>query len=108
MFDTGASVSISNNASDFVTSDKPGFGPILRGITSTGIVKVSGTVKWIVKNNDGVDQVILTHAYYVLYASVRLFSPQKYIKQLENAGLSLRPKVTYLHLRIKVALHFLN
>ena len=106
MFDTGASVSISNNASDFVTSDKPGFGPILRGITSTAIVKVSGTVKWIVKNNDGVDQVILTHAYYVLDASVRLFSPQKYIKQLENAGLFITSKSNVFAFEDKSCLTF--
>ena len=78
------------------------------GIMLTVVIKGSSTIKWIVKNDDEVNQVILTHAYYVLDASVRLFSPQKYIKQLENASLLLRPKVTYLHLRIKVALHFLN
>ena len=44
------------------------------------VVKGYGTVKWIIKNDDGGDQVILTHAYYVPDAVVWLFSTQKYIK----------------------------
>ena len=60
--------------------DNPAFGPTLRGIMLPMVIKGSSTVKWIVKNNDGVDQVILTHAYYVLDATVLLFSSQKYMK----------------------------
>ena len=46
----------------------------------TVVIKGSSIVKWIVKNDNEVDQVILTHAYYILDATVLLFSPQKYMK----------------------------
>ena len=92
VFDTGALVSISNDASYFVTWYKPVFGPTLRGMKSTAVVKWSGTVTWIVKNDEGVDQVILTHSYYVPDDDVRLFSSQKYIKKLQNAGLFITSK----------------
>ena len=50
------------------------------GIMLTVVIKGSSTIKWIVKNDDEVNQVILTHAYYTPDATVLLFSSQKYMK----------------------------
>ena len=80
VFDTGHSFSISNDSSDFITWDNSAFGPTLRGIILPVVIKGSSTVKWIVKNDDEVDQVILTYAHYILDATILLFSPQKHIK----------------------------
>ena len=91
IFDTGASISISNAASDFVSWDPMPHHRYLQGITSKTSVQGSGMVRWEMYDDDGALHVIQTQAYYVPDAKARLLSPQAYLRQQQDGALVLRP-----------------
>ena len=72
VFDTGASVSISNESANFVSWDDSADISSLRGITSAAAVQGSGLVRWYLQDDQGTEHCIETHAYFVPNAKVRL------------------------------------
>ena len=79
VFDTGATVNVTPCRSDFLsfTTDRS----TLNGITAQAPVLGYGKVRWEVYDDSGRRHFILTTAYYVPDARLRLFSPQEYIHQ---------------------------
>lgn len=94
VFDTGASVSISNEPSDFVSWDQRVDVPSLQGITSAATVQGSGLVRWYLQDDQGNEHCIEIHAYFVPNAKVRLLSPQRYMKQSQHGDLLQTPGST--------------
>ena len=97
VFDTGASVCISNDPKDFVTWDQHVDVPALQGITSRAPVQGSGTISWSLLDDNGVSHDITTKAYFVPDAKVRLFSPQRFLRDRTSGGLVLTPNSTTLY-----------
>ena len=62
VFDSGASVSISNNSKDFVRWDDSISVPTLQVITSTATVQGSGLVRWDLRDDNGVEHTVETKA----------------------------------------------
>ena len=77
VIDTGASVTLTPSAADFVGPISPSHKSRIRGLNSTTIVADVGTIEWSIQDALGTIRVIRTEAYYVPDASIRLFSPQK-------------------------------
>ena len=94
VFDTGASVSISNDSKDFVTWDSSPTVPTLQGITSTATVQGSGVVRWVVRDDNGKEHTIETKAYFVPNAKVRLLSPQRFLRTRDRGAMILTPGST--------------
>ena len=97
VFDTGASVSISNTLSDFVSWDATSDVPALQGITTQAPVQGSGIVRWTVTDDNGRPHHIETDAYYVHAAKVRLLSPQRYLRQRKLGSFVLHPNSTIFY-----------
>lgn len=79
--DTGASISITPNLTDFI-------GPLVQCSTKTlqglqgGVAVVGhGTVSWTVRDTNGCIRNIRTKAFYVPAARIRLLSPQTYFQE---------------------------
>ena len=85
IFDLGASISVSPCKDDFIDL-KLKDAHSLKGLTGDAQVKGIGTVQWIVMDDKGKEQRIVTEAYYVPSANVRLFSTYPYFCRLENVG----------------------
>jgi hypothetical protein len=97
VIDTGASVSLTPNHSDFV-------GPIretdiseMQGLSSTSKVAGKGKVKWTVRDLFGRTKTIFTEAYYVPDVTIRLFSPQVYFRTNDRGELKVNKAGAFLH-----------
>ena len=88
VIDTGASVSVTPNASDFVGGLATDNLPDLRGLNHTSKVAGTGLVEWSIYDVHGRIRKIRTRAFYVPDATIRLFSPQSYFQ--EQGGGDLR------------------
>ena len=78
VFDTDATVSISNDRNDFISWDKKRDCQSLRGVTEEAKVQGFGIVEWKISDVGGRHQTIKTQYCYVPDAAVRLFSPQAF------------------------------
>ena len=87
VIDTGASCSISPVHSDFISNILPADVPSLNNISGTTAVVGQGTIEWRIQDAKGIVKPIQTSAYYVPTATIRLFSPQVYIKN-DTSGTS--------------------
>ena len=85
VLDTGASVSITPLASDFVTPIQPMPGSSVRGLSSSISIAGIGFVEWTLRDVNGNVATVRTKAYHIPEAEVRLFSPQVYFQE-NNAG----------------------
>jgi hypothetical protein len=76
-FDTGASIAIMIELSDFVSPPKPLARPMKLGGMANGIeIKGIGKIYWTFTAKDGTEVQIRTEAYYVPEANQRLLSPR--------------------------------
>ena len=78
IFDSGASISITPDRSDFTTFTSNTGSTTLTGITSTAVCKGKGTILLTVLDDDGNKREIKTEALYVPAAKVKLLSVQRY------------------------------
>ena len=81
VIDTGASMSITPNLSDFVTPLHACKITELNGLSHKSPVLGEGKVEWTVRDVFGSVRTIQTMAYYVPSASIRLLSPQTYFQE---------------------------
>ncbi len=97
VIDTGASISISGEESDFVygiTAVDPN--ERIQGLNHSIAVAGIGTVRWKIRDELGQIATVETTAYYIPEARIRLFSPQLYF--LEEQGGSLHMNKDGVHL----------
>ena len=87
VIDTGASVTLSPIASDFVGPILPCKRTHLKGLSSQTSISGIGTVSWVIRDALGTIRRIETEAYFVPDASIRLFSPQKYFQESDRGHL---------------------
>jgi len=106
IIDTGASCSLTPNATDFT-------GPLskadisgLSQVSGRATVAGSGTVAWNIEDQNGVRRKITTNAYFVPSATVRLFSPQVYIGNNRKARLLVDHRGASLTLKCGSTLSF--
>ena len=82
VIDTGASCSITPLLSDFTSSPTTADTKSLGSLTSASTtVTGQGPIEWKIEDMNGVCRPLPTTAYLVPEATVRLFSPQIYIKE---------------------------
>jgi hypothetical protein len=79
VIDTGASSSITPIASDFTSEISKADLQELKQVNGTTPVCGQGIVEWPIEDVEGVRRSIVTEAYFVPDAGIRLFSPQIYI-----------------------------
>jgi hypothetical protein len=91
VIDTGASCSITPMHSDFIGTIDPSDVPTLNNISGTTSVVGQGTIEWNIQDAKGIVKPIQTTAYYVPQATIRLFSPQVYIKEDNDVKELWRP-----------------
>jgi hypothetical protein len=99
VIDTGASVSLTPNASDFIHPIKPTKLSSLQGLGSTSRVDGQGIVEWQIRDVLGCVRTIRMEAYLVRDAAIRLFSPQVYFKEANLGWLQVD------HLKAELCLH---
>ncbi len=85
IFDTGASMSISNNKADFPYGIEP-CNVDLQGIGSGLHVKGKGKVRWKFQKVGGGFVTVENMAYYEPAVKFKLFSPQSYLMQAKSEG----------------------
>ena len=83
VLDTGASISCTPFASDFVTELET-VNDELTGLNETIEVQGAGLIEWSIRDYFGRISVVRTRAYLVPSAHVRLFSPQTYFKENQS------------------------
>ena len=87
VIDTGASVTLSPVASDFIGPIRPSKQTHLNGLSAKTVVAGVGTVSWTIRDALGTIRRIQTEAYFVPDASIRLFSPQKHFQESDSGHL---------------------
>jgi hypothetical protein len=98
VIDTGASCSITPVHSDFISTIQPSNVHVLNNISGTTAVVGHGTIEWNIQDANGVVNPIQTSAYYVPQATIRLFSPQVYIKEDKSNTSEMTLKNNGVHL----------
>ena len=86
VFDTGCSLSVTPYEGDFITALEEPDVDVMKGLSDTVAIKGVGMVQWTVRDYHGIVGTIITRAYLVPQASIRLFSPQTYFKENEGKG----------------------
>ena len=82
VIDTGASMSITPELSDFAVHPTPSTTKSLGSLTTAKtIVSGEGMATWLIEDFNGITRSLSTTAYYVPAATIRLFSPQVYISE---------------------------
>ena len=90
VFDTGASISLSPDANDFVSwDDDVSPPPPLGSITSQVAVARQGRVRWWFRDDRGLRHSVETPAYHVPEAKLRLFSPQAYLRDVGSGSFTV-------------------
>ena len=82
--DTGATISISPDITDFVSELDPVTDNKLNGLGHTIKIEGIGWVEWTVRDYYGKVTRIRTRAFYVPQGDIRLFSPQAYFKECRD------------------------
>ena len=95
VIDTGASVSVTPNASDFVGGLATDNLPDLRGLSHTSKVTGTGLVEWSIYNVHGRIRKIRTRAFYVPDATIRLFLRSR-ISKSKGVAICAVPALTLL------------
>ena len=98
VIDTGASCSITPVHSDFISTILPSDVPALNNISGTTSVVGQGMIEWRIQDAKGIVRPIQTTAYYVPKATIRLFSPQVYIKNDTSGTSEMLLQRTGIHL----------
>ena len=106
VIDTGASLSITPTAIDFTQEIVAFLCTSLNQLSGKTVVVGKGLIKWDIEEVTGVRRQLMTHAYYVPTATIRLFSPQAYIGNNVKAQLLLTSKRTYLTPKCDTLLQF--
>ena len=106
VIDSGASISLTANYNDFVGPIRPATITELQGLSHTTKVHGVGQVKWTVRDVFGATRTIKTQAYYILEATVHLFSPQTYFCEQQKGHLRLDHSSTTLQLHNGSLLQF--
>ena len=87
VFDSGASISISPFATDFVEWDTTStLNTTLHGVSDSPSVQGVGTIKFRVITDDGQECFLLTKGFYVPTSRVCLLSTIRYIQHERNGG----------------------
>ena len=86
VLDTGASVSITPIASDFVEPLTPLVDAEVRGLNSTTKIHGIGVAELCMRDAFGQDAIVRTKAYHIPDAEVRLFSPQTYFQEVDGGS----------------------
>ena len=82
VIDTGASMSITPVLSDFAVHPTPSTTKSLGSLTTAKTtISGEGMATWLIKDFNGITRSLSTTAYYVPDATIRLFSPQVYIRE---------------------------
>jgi len=89
VIDTGASGSITPIASDFTNGIHKADLQALTQVNGSTPVCGQGSVEWPIEDVDGTRRTIVTDAYYVPDAGIRLFSPQVYIGNNKTANMHI-------------------
>eukprot|EP00957_Ditylum_brightwellii_P109073 8320927-Ditylum_brightwellii.AAC.1 len=84
IFDTGASMFVSFDATDFIGTIHPLSQQTLAGLSEKMKVKGEEVVQWQLRDDYGHMQTIQTSVYYVPQAQVQIFSPQSYYQENSN------------------------
>lgn len=100
VLDTGASISCTPFADDFVTPLQP-VKESLVGLDDVIAVEGVGEVEWTIRDCYGRVACIRTAAYLVPKAGVRLFSPQTYFKE-NKANAATQARCEFDHEKIKL------
>jgi hypothetical protein len=108
IIDTGASCSITPVHSDFISTILPSDIPALNNISGTTAVVGQGTIEWRIQDAKGIVKPIQTSAYCVPKATIRLFSPQVYIRNdtSNTSEMILRRNGIHLVLSCGTCLYF--
>ena len=106
VIDSGASISLTANYNDFVGPIRPATITELHGLSHTTKVHGVGKVEWTVRDVFGATRTIKTQVYYVLDATVRLFSLQTYFREQQKGHLRLDHSSTTLQLHDGSLLQF--
>ena len=86
VFDSGASISITPERTDFVEFSANVDGTTLTGITSSAICKGKGLIELTVLDDNGSKKYIKTEALYVPEAKVKLLSIQRYCSKVKGGA----------------------
>jgi len=97
VFNTGCSLSVTPFESDFISALEEPDVDVMKGLSDSVAIKGVGRVKWTIRDYHGTVGAIVTRAYLVPQASIRLFSPQTYFNEnrgteakLNDLGISVR------------------
>jgi hypothetical protein len=104
--DSGASVSITPNPTDFISGIHPTTLVDLKGLDGMTSVHGEGIVEWRVFDLFNTVSVIRTKAYFVPGVTIRLFSPQSYFKEGNSGSYYMSYEGTTLTLHDGTALVF--
>ncbi|KAL7565945.1 hypothetical protein ACA910_008403 [Epithemia clementina (nom. ined.)] len=84
MIDDGASASITNTFSDFITPPRK-IRATVTGIGGTAKATHKGTVRWLIDDDTGVTHAFtIQDSYFVPSAPTRILSPQQYAQQRQD------------------------
>ena len=86
VIDTGASRSISPRKEDFISFER--YSSKIEGIGSSTEVAGKGYVKWKSTDQHNKTREIVTFAYYIPSASIRLYSPQSHFADSKSGSLT--------------------
>ena len=106
VIDTGASVSVSPNLSDFINGVQTDHLPELRGLNHQTKVAGMGMVEWSIFDVNNRVQTLRTWAFYVPDATIRLFSPQTFFQEQGGGELVCTQDTTTLSLSDGTSLVF--
>jgi hypothetical protein len=106
VIDTGASSSITPIASDFTSEISKADLQELKQVNETTPVCGQGIVEWPIEDMEGVRRSIVTEAYFIPDAGIRLFSPQTYIGKDKTTMLVCDSNGVRFTLKCGTILHF--
>ena len=86
VIDTGASRSITPRREDFISFEK--YSSKIEGIGSSTKVAGKGYVRWKITDQHDRTNEIVTFAYYIPSASIRLYSPQSHFAESKSGKLT--------------------
>jgi hypothetical protein len=106
VIDTGTSGSITAIASNFSSGIHKANLQTLKQVNGTTPVCGEGSVHWKIEDMEGIRRTIITDAYYVPDATIRLFSPQVYIGKDKTSKLFIDHTGTHFTLKCGTVLCF--
>lgn len=89
VIDTGASRSLSPRRDDFLEGSFTPLSSSLEGVSEKTSIEGKGLVSWEVTDMHGKIGVVVTEAYYVPTASIRLYSPQFHFREHSKGSISM-------------------